>query len=162
MKSDELEIGYERVFTVTDYYDGPRQGIANFNGAPHFYDCIFSDQEDGYSNSYRLSPISIQIFDLAMEDWAIWERWECAFYNGTATQESHPALPRDRVRHKEIKVTLDKELCTDMKNGIVCTASFAVIGDSQLPKGVIRPLQVRWGNPESETETFGCNSLRGC
>lgn len=161
MESVELKVGYERVFTVTDYYDGPRQGIANFNGAPHLYNCIFSEQEDGYSNSYRLTPISIQTFDLAMEDWAIWKRWEHAFCQGVATQESHSALPPDRARHEEIKAKLDKELCSDMKNCVVRKASFAVIGNSHLPKGVIRALQVKWGDPESETETFGYNSLRG-
>ena len=37
----ELQPGYEEVFTVMDYYDGPRKGVANFRGQPHFYDCIF-------------------------------------------------------------------------------------------------------------------------
>lgn len=160
MNSVELKIGYERVFTVTDFYDGPRQGVANFNGTPHFYDCIFSYQEDGYSNSYRLTPISIQLFDFAMEDWAIWKRWEQAFYKGMATQESHPALPADRARHEEIKAILGKALCSDMKNCIVRIAYFTVMENPKLTKGILRPLQVKWVEPESEAETFGCNSLR--
>jgi hypothetical protein len=41
MKTDDLQPGYECVFTVTDYYDGPRKGIANYNGRPHFYECVF-------------------------------------------------------------------------------------------------------------------------
>ena len=39
----QLKLGFEEVFTVTEYYDGPRQGIANFTGKPHFYDCIFDE-----------------------------------------------------------------------------------------------------------------------
>jgi hypothetical protein len=160
MDFQELKNGYERVFTVTDYYDGPRQGVANFNGEPHFYDCVFSDLNDGYSNLYRLTPISTEVFDLAMEDWEIWKRWEHAFYQGITTQETHPALPTDRARHEEIKARLERELTSDLNSCIVRTASFAVVGNPQLQKGVIRPLQVRWGNPESETVTYGHNSMR--
>ena len=49
----QLKPGYEEVFTVTDYYDGPRQGIANFKGKPHFYDCIFDEARQDYSDRYR-------------------------------------------------------------------------------------------------------------
>ena len=40
MFSDDLEPGNEIVFTVTDYYDGPLNGIANFQSKPHFYERI--------------------------------------------------------------------------------------------------------------------------
>ena len=39
MTVPQLQPGYKEVFTVTDYYDGPRKGIANFKGLPHFYEC---------------------------------------------------------------------------------------------------------------------------
>ncbi len=45
--------GFETVFTVTDYYDGPRQGIANYRGYQHFYDCIFSDQKKDFTCLYH-------------------------------------------------------------------------------------------------------------
>jgi hypothetical protein len=32
----QLKPDFEEVFTVTDYYDGPRKGIANVRGKPHF------------------------------------------------------------------------------------------------------------------------------
>ena len=41
MSSVELKRGYEHVHTVLDYYDGPRKGVADFDGQPHLYDCIF-------------------------------------------------------------------------------------------------------------------------
>jgi hypothetical protein len=73
MSEAEIKPDYEEVFTVTEYYDGSRQGVANFQGQPHFYDCIFGDKRSDYSNLYRLTPVSLHIFDLAKEDWAIWE-----------------------------------------------------------------------------------------
>ena len=97
MSSAQQKPGFEEVFTVTDYYDGPRGGIANFNGEPHLYDCIFAEPD--YSNLYRLTPVSHELFLLALEDWAIWKRWERAFNAGEVNHDSHPALPAERDRH---------------------------------------------------------------
>ena len=144
----ELKPGYEEVFTVTDYYDGPRKGIASFKGQPHFYDCIFDDAKDEYSDLYRLTPISQRILELAKEDWAIWKKWESAFHSGKATRESHPALPQDRVRHEEIRAVLDSALMTDTAVCALRRGSFEPRGRGEYPKGVMRPLQVRWSDAE--------------
>ena len=53
MTSTELKQGYERVHTVLDYYDGPRKGVADFEGQPHLYECIFDDANDNYSDSFQ-------------------------------------------------------------------------------------------------------------
>jgi hypothetical protein len=38
-----VERPFEKVYTMTDYYDGPRRGIADFDGRPHFYDSEWDD-----------------------------------------------------------------------------------------------------------------------
>ena len=150
MASGEHKPGFELVFTVMDYYDGPLTGIADFNGCPHFYDRIFSESLDEYSDLYRLTPITKQIMDLAKEDWAIWKRWELAFHAGKTTIASHPALPQDRTRHDEIETILKSALKTDSNTCTIRAGSFEVIGNPILPKGIIRPLQVKWKEPELE------------
>jgi hypothetical protein len=142
----ELQPGYEEVFTVVDYYDGPRKGVANFRGQPHFYDCIFDDAKGEYSDLYHLTPLSERLFDLAKEDWDIWQRWETAFHSGKATVESHPALPQDRARHEEIRAILDSELTTNVAVSVTQRGSFERLGSGEYPKGVMRPWQVRWTN----------------
>ncbi len=149
MTSAELKLGYEQVFTVTGYYDGPRQGVANFKAQPHFYDCIFDEAQQEYSNLYRLTPVAPDIFDLANEDWAIWQRWELAFHTGRTTLESHPALPQERGRHEEIRAVLDSALQRNSQNCIIRAGSFEAIGTPKLPKGVSRPLQVKWTEPNT-------------
>lgn len=67
-KSEDLEPGNEIVFTVTDYYDGPLNGISNFRGQPHFYERVFDSAQDDYSDMYRLTPVDEPTFHLAMED----------------------------------------------------------------------------------------------
>ena len=72
MTSADLKPGYEHVHTVTEYYDGPRKGIADYRGEPNLYECIFDELKDDYSESFRLAPLDAETFRMAMEDWVIW------------------------------------------------------------------------------------------
>src|SRR5262245_43717597 len=103
MRSTELKPGYERVYTVIDYYDGPRKGIADYCGKPHLYECVFDESESNYSENFLLAPLDDEAFRFAMEDWAIWQRWELAYHTGKVDFSTHPALPQDRERQKELE-----------------------------------------------------------
>ncbi|TMQ23470.1 MAG: hypothetical protein E6J90_10480 [Deltaproteobacteria bacterium] len=107
---DTVRRPFERVFTMTDYYDGPRRGIANFDGRPHAYGSPFNHWEEQYADLYELRAVDEVTFRLALQDWEIWLRWEAAFHAGTATVDSHPALPSDRARHDEIAARLASRL----------------------------------------------------
>lgn len=146
--SSKPDSGYETVFTVTDYYDGPRGGVANYLGKPHLYECEFDGAQDDYSDRYLLTPISEETFRLALEDWEIWKRWESAYHAGKADISSHPALPDDRARHEELRLILDKELVTDTHKAIVRIGKFEAVRGQDLPRGVIRPLRVKWSESE--------------
>ena len=99
----------EVVYTVTDFYDGIRGGVASYHGTPHIYQSQFEDIEGG-SESFLVQPIDAETFRLAMEDWATWCRWERAFHAGLARESSHPALPDDRQRHTELSELLQSQL----------------------------------------------------
>lgn len=101
---------FEIVHTVTDWYDGPRRGISDFHGKPHLFESEWQDGKDMNSDTFVLSEIDPDIFSLALEDWAIWRRWETAFYQRPATAVTHPALPEDRQRHDELKQLLEERL----------------------------------------------------
>ena len=101
---------YEIVYTITDWYDGARGGVADFNGKPHYYECQFDDATDYYSAIYFLQPLDRETFLLALEDWQIWLRWDAAFKQRQATIETHPALPADRERHNELSRLLTDRL----------------------------------------------------
>jgi len=142
----EKKIGevFEKVHTVTDWYDGPRGGIAEFHGLPHLYQSLFDATKDDWSDTLLLTPVDEETFRLALEDWAIWKRWEQAFYEGRATQETHPALPEDRQRHEEIKVLLESKLTVDPSKAVRATAEFRPRKGTHTPPGVIRQLEVKW------------------
>jgi hypothetical protein len=144
MNKEEWKLEYEPVFTVTDYWDGPRKGIANYQGEPHFYECIFDVAADDYSESFLLTPLDPEFFQLAMEDWEIWQRWESAFHQGKADKDTHPALAPESSRHLELKQILDKALVTDPQRAFTRIGKLIVVGEPNLPPGVSRPLQVKW------------------
>jgi hypothetical protein len=146
---------YERVFTVTDYYDGPRKGVANFLGKPHLYECIFDEAKGNYSDLFRLTPIDAETFQLAMEDWSIWQRWELAFNTGKVDVSTHPALPHEASRHAELERILNKTLVTDPEKASTKIGRFEPLGEQKLPKGALRALQVRWTEPKAESSLEG-------
>ena len=96
---------FEKVYTLPDWYDGPRRGIANFEGRPHLFESEFADLA-GQQDVFVLSPVDDQTLALALEDWRIWRRWERAFHAGNTPKETHPALPEDRERWEQLQPQL--------------------------------------------------------
>jgi hypothetical protein len=137
-------LGYEPVFTVYDYHDAPREGVANFHGVPHFYECIFDEKSDEYSDSYLLIPIDPEVFKTVAENWEIFLRWRKAFDSGNTSRETHPALPRDKGRYEETKRTLDQAVASGRHRAIRARGEFDVLGEPNLPRDVLTPWQVRW------------------
>ena len=139
---------FEPVFTVTEYYDGPREGIANFAGEPHLFRSQFADLKNDGPDVFTMSPVDADTFRLALEDWAIWKRWEAAFKAGAVDQSTHPALPEERERHTRIEQELEGRLASVKSSFFLAKGEFrAVPGDEQSP-GVIRTLEVRWSRVE--------------
>ena len=142
---------FQRVHTVLDYYDGPRSGVADFAGQPHFYRALFSEARDDWeADLFELSPLSPEAFALAMEDWAIWKRFETALRSRTVTEPNDPndwgALPEERERHRQLAALLAEVLVIDSTKRITARAEFRA-RKSHSPEpltGVMRPLEVRW------------------
>lgn len=129
---------------MTDYYDGPRKGIADFEGRPHLYESEWDDLADEYAFTFKLSPVEPRLFELALESWSIWRRWETAFYRGRTTVKTHPALPEERTRSVELKRILDGELRIDEGQCVRAEGDFKAIEDPEWNGLGWRPLQVRW------------------
>lgn len=93
---------FGRVHTLPDWYDGPRGGLADYRGEPHFFQSLFLDLA-GDPDFYLLWPAASDEVALALEEWDIWLRWVAAAAVGDAPEESHPALPKDRARFERIR-----------------------------------------------------------
>jgi hypothetical protein len=138
----------ERVYTTTTYYDGPREGIADYLGVPHVYASLWSAAIDGYTDPFQLMPIDPTTFDLAMEDWAIWMRWLRAFEAGVAPPESHPALPADADRHAAIVHQLGDKLTVIPDRAITVTGRFDIQTVSDIDGNTRTQSIVYWSNVE--------------
>jgi hypothetical protein len=125
---------YEAVHTITDWYDGARNGVADLNGEPHYYENHWNEGEQFWSEIYLLKPLDAETFALAMEDWEIWLRWERAFKEGKTTQETHPTLSEDKQRHNELEKILAERLVVSPETSVHATAEF-VYG---------QPSKVKW------------------
>jgi hypothetical protein len=135
--------GFERVYTMSDYYDGPRGGITSFRGRPHTYASTFSDVNDDYTDVFELRPIDDETLRLALESWEIWLRWEDAFYAGEVGIDTHPALPAERARHDELDALLAPRLAARPDPPIRAHAMFRPApGHEHAGRG--RWLEARW------------------
>ena len=148
---------FEIVHTCTDWYDGPRRGIADYHGQPHFFESEWSDGEDIYADTFLLEPIDVATFQLALEDWAIWRRWETAFYQGLVAMETHPAMPEERSRHREIEPLLKERLVIQPGRAIRKWAEFRVRDDPEWSGLGWRPLEVRWLDAPASSERTKSN-----
>jgi len=99
-------MAFERVYTVWDYYDGPRSGIAAYSGEPCHYHCEWDEAKDDYAETFVLTPIDKETLTLAMEQWLIWCEWKGAFHRGSVPQSTHPALPGTHPHYAELEATL--------------------------------------------------------
>lgn len=142
-----MEPQFERVYTVTDYYDGPRGGVADFMGEPHRYRSVYLDSAtwDPDEDRFELQPISRETLDLALEDWAIWRRWEDAFHAKQTDERTHPALSEDRARHEVIEAALARAFSENAAGRFVVRGEFRVADrPPDTPKGVLSMMEVRW------------------
>lgn len=139
---------FETVYTMADYYDGPRGGIADFCGVPHVYESTYADTGDkpGVTiDVFRLSPVAPEVFKLALEDWSIWLRWETAFHRGEITSDdAHPALLVDRPRYEQLKRQLSGKLVIADDCCILAHAEFRVRNAPDHSGLGFHPLEVAW------------------
>lgn len=97
---------FEPVFTYWHFCDGVREGIANVVGQPHVFVSEWDEEHDDYGDAFLLKPITEQLFELAMADEAIRERWRADVDAGRATYETGPSRAADRIRTDALKLLL--------------------------------------------------------
>ena len=142
---------FETVYTMTDYWDGPRRGIADYQGSPHRYESQFAEsEENNYQDTFLLSPVQPELFAYALQDWEIWRRWESAFHQGKTTIDTHPALPEEREAHERLKAILRDRLRLDPNKILTAQAIFRKREDPTWDQHGWAPLEVCWITSKTE------------
>ena len=93
---------FEKVHTVWHFHDRVRSGIADFQGAPHYFEAPFDDELDDYQTYFLLYAVEVDILDQVLRQDEVFREWEGRFYNNHAPLDSHPMLgdPPYRERHE--------------------------------------------------------------
>ncbi|MFD8008631.1 hypothetical protein [Streptomyces mirabilis] len=97
--------GFERVYVELEWYDGPREGIADVNGVPHYFQSHDYDHLDD-ADEYRVWPASEDALALEREQWSIFARWDERHKAGAVGPDSHPGHGGIDVRYDELTALL--------------------------------------------------------
>jgi hypothetical protein len=122
----------EEVHLVLDYWDGPRKGVADYCGTLHYFRALFDEERDEWSDVFILSPLDLDTYNLVIEQHQIWQRWQKAFATGAATIDSHPALPEETNRSKELAEIIERKTKIDPNTALRRKGSFEADDRSKL------------------------------
>ena len=62
----------EKVITISNWWDGPLEGLAYCNGIVCIYERIFDEGLDDYIDEYYLTPVTNNEKDEIISDWQEW------------------------------------------------------------------------------------------
>ncbi|MFC1403553.1 MULTISPECIES: hypothetical protein [Streptacidiphilus] len=74
---DEAQLitdGFGRVIAELEWYDGPRVGLVDIDGEPHYFDG-YGQYLGDEADEYRVWPASPAAAELEREQWAIYVDW---------------------------------------------------------------------------------------
>ena len=124
-----MELLFERVYTIDEWDEGPRSGVANFAGVPHYFRSVGESRE-----RFEVTPLPREIFELILEADALFHRW----HPGPQTRTPSNDLPArvvdgaERARYE----TLQSDIAAALQD---LRATAVVRGDFDFD-----PDRVRW------------------
>jgi hypothetical protein len=144
---------FERVHSVTHYRDAPREGVADYRGAPHVFRAVYRAGVDDWDpDRFYLKPIEPSEAALVREDWEIFERFAMRYRDAIAPAPDDPAdygaLPEDLPRYRELRRLLIPVFKLDAARCVVARGEFRARFDDTTAPGsdtYFEPvLDVRW------------------
>jgi hypothetical protein len=99
----------ETVYTVHDWYDGPRSGAADYQGTPYWYRSIYLDNAEYNRDEdrFELTPLVRDALEWDLERDSIFSRWDAARKSGVlmwkdGDEEGFGALPEEMGRYRDL------------------------------------------------------------
>lgn len=83
----QVRAGFERVHVELHWYDGPRKGIADVQGSPHYFEAIhdYWHPDDPYDDEYLVWPVDEASLSLEHEQSAVAADWRERAAEGSPT-----------------------------------------------------------------------------
>lgn len=138
-----LQTGFELVYVISDYWDQPRSGVADYHGEPHWFENIFDEEHDTYSEDYWLTRLTPEESAMVKEQSEIFLRWRHAFDRGEVDISSHPALPKDAERFAKLKNYIQTAIKSKAAQRFKVTGKLALL-EPATQKRETATFQVQW------------------
>lgn len=100
-----MQLFFERVYTIDEWRAGPRAGVANFAGVPHFYRAV-QPGDDAWSpddDRFELTPLSPELLALMLEADALLHRWHPGPRISGPFSPDGAGLAEERARYAELE-----------------------------------------------------------
>ncbi len=135
---------FQIVYTMEDYYDGPRSGVAEFDGRPHYYRSVYLDTPrwNPDEDRFELSLVTQDVLAAACESAAIFKRWDKVRRETPGfsyTDDEFGALAEERARYRDLEQFLKSSYTTAAQAQRVL-----VYGDFRVCESSPSRLEVRW------------------
>ncbi|NOU82663.1 hypothetical protein GC101_27760 [Paenibacillus sp. LMG 31459] len=102
MKREKPADAFQSVYFITDWWDGPKSGFADFNGTVHCFERVFDKVNDDWSDLYLLRPVSTEEYSLQIESYKLFLDW----INDKSSTRPHPSSDKDNKRYHEVEQLL--------------------------------------------------------
>ena len=136
---------FEPVLMIWDYYDGPRTGLAEYQGSPHYFNCPFDTDKGNYSEMFELSPVDESFLQSAQRQWKIFREWELKFHTGLAEHKTHPGYRGTDDEYDRLEDDLNSRIKKLIQLPNTFSSEFrALPNQDDLPKYVMRDLEANW------------------
>jgi hypothetical protein len=82
----------EKVYCVDDFWGMTIiKGIAGYNDKKYYFNCVFSNNIDDWTDTYELTLLDGYTFQLALENLEYWKKWLSWFEKPLSFEIQHPA-----------------------------------------------------------------------
>jgi hypothetical protein len=126
-----------------EWYDGPRSGVATYNGQPHYFESQWADVGSQEQDWYELIPITRELFECELEVWELWRKYYTAYTAGTVGMDYHPFLPGDQARGNELQQIINSQPVEEGKYDLIAKAKFSSSNEQTTEYGMVAML-VEW------------------
>ncbi|MGW4533082.1 hypothetical protein ACWEOI_19245 [Nocardia sp. NPDC004340] len=93
--------GFERVHVESARCDWPREGLADIDGQPHYFEgWKFARVDDGYE--FNVWPAIEEAVTWELERWEIFVRWDRRYVAGEIGVDTHPGHGGIDARYDEL------------------------------------------------------------
>ena len=104
-RADLVADGFTHVYVELEWWDGPRAGIVDIDGAPHYFE---RDEDESWErlDEYFVWPADAGVVALEREAWAIFVRWNQRYETAPTSAGPHPGEGRVNARYDELAALL--------------------------------------------------------